>query len=160
MKTKKNSHWVTGLLGLALLLLPLAGHANADTTAPIVSQTIVKGSVDQTLSTLRKIVADNGMMVMGELHQGKVLKMTGLTVKSESVFLGNPNVGKKLFAIEPGAGVALPIRVNIFENSDSETVVAYVPPSKLLAGFNNPKLEKAAGMLDGKLAKLVGMLGQ
>ncbi len=158
MKTKKNPLLMTGLLSLVLLLLPLAGYASSNTSTTTVSQTIVKGSVEQTLDALHKLVADNGMMVMGELHQGKVLTMTGLKVKSESVFLGNPNVGKKLFTIEPGAGVALPVRVNIFENSEGKTVVAYIPPSQLLASFDNPMLEKAAGMLDEKLSGLVGML--
>jgi hypothetical protein len=33
-------------------------------------------------------MADNGMMVMGELHQGKVLACPDL-VESETVFVGN-----------------------------------------------------------------------
>jgi uncharacterized protein (DUF302 family) len=99
-------------------------------------------------------------MVMGELHQGKVLEMTGLKVKSESIFIGNPNVGKKLFEIEPGAGVVLPVRVNIYENAEGKTVVAYIPPSRNLAGFNNPMLDQAAAMLDENLAGMVGMLGK
>lgn len=63
-----------------------------------------KGSVDEVLANLKKMVADNGMMVMGELHQGKVLAMTGLKVESETVFVGNPTVGKEIFTEEPGAG--------------------------------------------------------
>ncbi len=141
----------------ALLALPVGSAQAADS---LVSRTVVKGTVEQTLGELSKMVADNGMMVMGELHQGKVLAMTGLKTESESIFVGNPAMGKKLFELEPGAGVVVPVRVNIYRNADGRTVVAYIPPSRLLAGFGNPKLDMAAGMLDTKLAAMVGMLGK
>ncbi len=139
--------------------LMLAGTASAGSEGPGV-QTVVKGSVDEALASLTKMVADNGMMVMGELHQGKVLKMTGLTVKSESVFVGNPTIGKKLFSANPGAGLAVPVRVNIYEDSKGQTVVSYVPLSQQLSGFNNPEIDKVAGMVDGKLAKMVNMMAK
>jgi hypothetical protein len=50
--------------------------------------------------------------------------------------------------------------VNIYRNADGKTVVAYVPPSRQLAGFENPMLDKAAAMLDEKLAGMVGMIGE
>lgn len=159
MKLKKNRAAFTGLLALVFALSSLAAAAPA-VAAGAVSRTVAKGSVEQVLGALKKMVADHGMMVMGELHQGKVLEMTGLKVDSESIFVGNPNVGKQLFEIEPGAGVALPVRVNIYRNADGRTVVAYVPPSRQLAGFENPMLDKAAAMLDEKLAGMVGMIGE
>jgi uncharacterized protein (DUF302 family) len=143
-----------------MFLLPGTVRAQDTPSQSLVVQAVVKGTVPETLSALRKIVSDNGMMVMGELHQGKVLEMTGLKVKSESIFVGNPAVGKKLFEIDPGAGVALPVRVNIYENAQGQTVVAYIPPSAQLAGFGNPMLDKAVAMLDGKLASLTSMLGK
>lgn len=58
------------------------GSAAEAATGPIV-QVKAKGSVSDVLAHLKKMVAANGMMVMGELHQGKVLKMTGLRVESK-----------------------------------------------------------------------------
>jgi uncharacterized protein (DUF302 family) len=142
------------------VLSSLTAGVSQAAAADTVVRTVATGSVDQVLGGLKKMVADHGMMVMGELHQGKVLEMTGLKVKSESIFIGNPNVGKKLFEIEPGAGVVLPVRVNIYENAEGKTVVAYIPPSRNLAGFNNPMLDQAAAMLDENLAGMVGMLGK
>ena len=160
MKLNRNRPAVSALLGAAFLLSSLAVSAAPTAAAGVVSQTVAEGSVDQVLGALKKMVADNGMMVMGELHQGKVLEMTGLKVQSESIFVGNPNVGKQLFEIEPGAGVVLPVRVNIFANAAGKTVVAYLPPSQQLAGFGNPMLDKAAAMLDEKLAGMVSMIGK
>lgn len=160
MNRKLHRNATTRLLALALILASLAAGASHAATGDGVVRTVAKGSVDQVLAGLKKMVADNGMMVMGELHQGKVLEMTGLKVQSESIFVGNPNIGKKLFEIEPGAGVVLPVRVNIYQGSDGNTVVAYIPPSRQLSGFENPMLDKAAAMLDQTLAGMVGMVGK
>ena len=140
-------------------LLALSGTAFAANRGPVV-QVKARGSVDQVLDNLKKAVASNGMMVMGELHQGKVLEMTGLRVKSETVFVGNPTVGKDVFAADPGAGVVLPVRINVFDDGHGNTIISYVPPSHVLGEFGNPKVTEIARMLDGKLQNLVGMLGQ
>ena len=160
MKLKNNRTAFTGLLALLFALSSLTVGVSQASAADAVVRTEAKGSVDQVLGGLKKMVADHGMMVMGELHQGKVLEMTGLKVKSESIFVGNPNMGKKLFEIEPGAGTVLPVRVNIYKNAEGKTVVAYIPPSQQLAGFNNPMLDKAAAMLDETLAGMIGMIGK
>lgn len=159
MIRKSNRTATVRLLVLTFALSTLTAGGSLAANGDAVVRTVAKGSVDQVLGGLKKMVADNGMMVMGELHQGKVLEMTGLKVKSESIFVGNPNIGKKLFEIEPGAGVVLPVRVNIYENAEGRTVVAYIPPSRQLAGFDNPMLDKAAAMLDETLAGMVGMVG-
>ncbi|HKK47118.1 MAG TPA: hypothetical protein VJ964_16440, partial [Balneolaceae bacterium] len=45
------------------------------------------GSVEQTVSNLKKMVSNNGMMVMGNLNQGQVLSMTGISVNSQTIFV-------------------------------------------------------------------------
>ncbi len=156
---KSNKTLLNSLLALALMVTamvaPSGSFAAEDT---LVSQTIVSGSVKDVVNTLSKMVAKNGMMVMGELHQGKVLEMTGLKIESESIFVGSPTMGKKLFSANPGVGQVVPVRINIFKNAAGKTVVSYIPPSKILADYNNPMLTKMAGMLDGNLAKMTGML--
>ncbi len=119
-----------------------------------------EGSVPQVLSKLQKMVADNGMMVMGELHQGKVLEMTGIKVQSESIFVGSPTVGKKLFTADPAAGLVVPIRINIYQDADGRTVVSYIPPSRLLGQFENPTIDQIAEELDASLKMMTGMLAR
>ncbi len=157
MKSKKTL--LNTLLAVALVTMavitPLSATAAENT---LVSQTVVSGSVKDVVSTLSKMVAKNGMMIMGELHQGKVLEMTGLKVESESIFVGSPTMGKKLFSANPGVGQVVPVRINIFKGADGKTVVSYIPPSKILSDYNDPMLTKMANMLDGNLAKMTGML--
>lgn len=153
---------VGGLIGVLTLagVAQNTGNAQSSGSAATDLSVAVKtsGSVDQTLAALKKMVADNGMMVMGELHQGKVLEMTGLKVKSETIFVGSPNVGKKLFSLEPGAGLVVPIRINIYADGHGQTYVRYIPPSQTLGGFDNPMVNEIAKMLDGKLHSMTGML--
>ncbi len=152
---------VAGAIVGALTVTTLAQDAGSGnrtrSTGPGVTVR-VRGNVDQTVAGLKKMVANNGMMVMGELHQGKVLEMTGLKVKSETIFVGNPNVGKQLFSQEPGAGLVLPIRINIYQDARGQTYVRYIPPSHELDGFGNPQVTQIAKMLDGKLQNLTAML--
>lgn len=153
----------TGIAILAIVFAGVFGLAGAASAAQPVGpgvQVIAKGSVDDTVDQLKKMVADGGMMVMGELHQGNVLSMTGLKVQSETIFVGSPTVGKKLFSAQPGAGIVVPVRINIYADAQGQTVVSYVPPSQQLSGFGDDAVDQIAKMLDENLAKMVGMLGK
>jgi len=147
----------TALLAGALLFAgaPLAAQSGG----PAIVQVQAPGSVQQVVAKLKKMVGQNGMMVMGTLDQGKVLSMTGLHVQTETLFVGNPQVGKKLFSADPGVGLVVPVRVNVYQNAEGRTVVSYLPPSVLLKDYGNPAIDKVAQMLDTKLHKMVTMLG-
>lgn len=154
-------HRMRGLSAVAAIALiaALPALASAQNAGSPIVQVKAKGSVEQVLGRIKKMVASNGMMVMGGLHQGRVIGMTGLSVKSETIFVGNPTVGKQLFGADPGVGIAVPVRINVFQDASGGTVVSYVPPSVLLKAFDNQKIDKVAAMLDGKLQKMFGMLG-
>jgi len=157
MKNKylSKTAWVVMMLSAGMLTsLPSVAQAGG-----LAVQVKATGSVSDVVAKLKDMVHKNGMMVMGELHQGKVMSMVGLTIESESIFVGNAKVGKKLFSANSGAGIAVPVRINIYKAANGSTMVAYVPPSRVLSVYHNTKMSKVAGMLDGKLKKMTGMLG-
>jgi uncharacterized protein (DUF302 family) len=119
-----------------------------------------KQSFDNTVDEAKKLVAKNGMMVLSTLDQGKILSMTGLSIKATSLFVGNPQVGNKLFSEDRGVGIAVPVRLNIYEGSDGKTYINYVKPSAQLSSFTNKKIQMIAQKLDGKLTMLTGMLAK
>lgn len=141
-------------------LLGFSGSALAAQPAGPGVQVVVNGSVEGAVSQLKKMVAGSGMMIMGELHQGKVLSMTGLKLQSETVFVGSPTIGKDLFSAEPGVGLVVPIRVNVYADAQGQTVVSYIPPSEQLSAFHDAKVDQIATMLDASFQKMVGMLGK
>ncbi len=154
-KQRSKITWVVLILSAGLLGgLPVVAQAD-DLTV----QVKASGSVSDVVDRLKGMVHKNGMMVMGELHQGRVMSMVGLSIESESIFVGNATVGKKLFGANPGAGIAVPVRINVYKAANGSTMVAYVPPSRVLSVYHNRKINKVASMLDGKLKKMTGMLG-
>ncbi|PIW70299.1 MAG: hypothetical protein COW08_02550 [Ignavibacteriales bacterium CG12_big_fil_rev_8_21_14_0_65_30_8] len=115
---------------------------------------------DDTVSDLRKLISKNGMMVLAEVNHGKILSMTGLEVNGIALFVGNPQIGKKLFTANRGTGLAVPIRVNIYEGTDGKTYVNYVKPSSQFASFESKEIGMIGKMLDKKLAMLTGMISK
>ncbi len=99
-------------------------------------------------------------MVMSTVDQGNMLKMTGLEMKGTLFLVGNPNVGKQVFEKDPAAGLYLPLRVYIYQGSDSKTYLSYDKPSVVLKPFNNASIDQTAGMLDQKLDMLTHMVAQ
>jgi uncharacterized protein (DUF302 family) len=135
----------------ALLSLSLAPGLKAQANGDLLVRVRAQGSVSQVAGRLKQAVSQNGLMVMGQLNQGKVLGMTGAKVESQSFFVGNPQLGKKLFAADEGVGVVVPVRVNVYRDGQGHTVISYLKPSGALKAYGSPALDKMAPMLDQKL---------
>ena len=117
-------------------------------------------SFDEVSKAVKSLVAKNGMMVMAEVDQGKMLSMTGLSLKATLFLVGNPTVGKQLFEQDRGVGIYIPLRVFVYADQSGKTHVSYDKPSTLLAQFQNEKIGMVAQMLDQKLEGLANMAAQ
>ncbi len=109
-----------------------------------------------TVDGIKKGVSDAGMMVLAEINHGKILSMTGLTLNAESIFIGNPNVGKDAFTDNKAVGLAIPIRLNVYEDK-GVTYINYFTPSSELGNFKGDKVKMIGQELDKKIAMLTGM---
>lgn len=114
---------------------------------------------DATVEGIKKGVADAGMMVLAEINHGKILSMTGLNISAESIFIGNPNVGKDAFTDNMAVGLAIPLRVNVYEEK-GVTYINYFTPSSELGYFKGDKVKMIGGELDKKIAMLTGMFAK
>lgn len=114
-------------------------------------------SFEDVSGAIKSLVAKNGMMVMAEVDQGKMLSMTGLTLKATLFIVGNPTVGKQLFEQDHGVGLYVPLRVFVYADASGKTFVSYDRPSAILAQFKNEKIGMVAQMLDQKLDGLASM---
>ena len=144
---------------LALALLAAVGTASAQ-GGPTFLHATSSASFDATVSSLKKAVASNGMMVLGNLNQKGALSTTGLSLAgAESFFIGNPVVGKKLFQMDAAAGAVIPLRVYVWVDANGKTEVGYFKPSDLFAGVS-AGLAKAGAMMDGVFAKILSQATQ
>jgi len=77
----------TGFIALVITMLLFSisqdvwATANDNITVKVVST----GTFDHTVDKVKTLVAKNGMMVMGEINQGKMLSMTGLKLNAVSL---------------------------------------------------------------------------
>ena len=117
-------------------------------------------SFQQTLDNLQKLVSKNGMMVMGDVNQGNIISMAGMTMKATSLLIGSPMVGKKLFGNDLGATVAAPFRVTVYEERSSKTIISYFKPSDLLSSFQGEQITMVGSDLDQKMDMLTRMAGK
>ncbi len=144
---------------LTLSMAPAyAGQAGAGGLSPVMVQSSL--SYQQTMDNLRKLVSKNGMMVMGEVNQGKIMSMAGMSMKATSLLIGNPMVGKKLFGENVGAAAAAPFRVTVFADETGKTTISYFKPSDLLASFGGKQTAMVASDLDMKMSMLTTMAGK
>ncbi|MGI8958308.1 MAG: DUF302 domain-containing protein [Bryobacteraceae bacterium] len=114
-------------------------------------------SFEQVSDSVKSLVAKNGMMVMADVDQGKMLSMTGLSVKATLFLIGNPNVGKQLFEQDRAVGLYVPLRLFVFTDAQGKTHIAYDKPSTELSQFSNDKVSMVGKMLDQKLEGLTSM---
>lgn len=149
----------TTLLAIAgIISVGFAPSHLAAQTAPVARVTMPSHkSFDQTVGQLKSSVGQGGMMIMAEVNQGKMLSMTGLSLKATLFLIGNPTVGKQILEQDHAAGLYVPLRVYVYEGSDGHTYLSYDRPSALLAQLNNAGVSKIAGMLDQKLEGLTQM---
>ena len=152
--------FATAALGALLGALSLNTAAAAGATHSFGGSRVVvesSKSFNDVAKSIEKLVATNGMMVMAEVNQGKMLSMTGLKLNARLFLIGNPNVGKQVFSEDHGAGLYIPLRIFVYDDKDGKTYVAYDRPSALLGQFNNEKVGMVGKMLDEKIEGLASM---
>jgi uncharacterized protein (DUF302 family) len=161
MKNKMLLHAfvLSALIGTGMLLPSFASAASNSFSGQRVTVTTSK-PFDQVVRAVQSLVAKNGMMVMAQVDQGKMLSMTGLSLQAKLFLIGNPVVGKTLFSQDHGVGLYVPLGIFVYSNNSGKTFISYDKPSSLLSQFNNPKISMAAGMLNQKLAGLAHMAAQ
>ena len=147
-------------LALAVSAVAVPAYASDGTTDARVTVASAK-SFDQVSDALKSLVAKNGMMVMAQVDQGKMLSMTGgLSLKATLFLVGNPTVGKQLFEQNHAVGLYIPLRISVYSDADGKTYVEYDKPSALLSQFKNEKIAMIAQMLDEKISGLATMAAQ
>jgi uncharacterized protein (DUF302 family) len=147
---------VLGVMGVSQSFAGTAGGAFSVERLTVPSAK----SYDQVTAAVKSLVAKNGMMVMAEVDQGKMLSMAGLSLKATLFLIGSPTVGKQLFEQNHAVGLYIPLRLFVYSDEHGKTHIEYDRPSTLLGQFQNEKVGMVAKMLDKKVGGLATMAAQ
>jgi len=102
-------------------------------------------SRESTSSFMRFLTVDHGAW----------LPRIGLNAKARMYTIGNPLIARTMLEHDIAAGLNVPVRLMIYEDSVSRiTRLAYDLPSSLMSGLQNEKVTAAAKKLDAKLIAL------
>lgn len=151
----------------AASMIAAAATGNADVSAATVLGTDqthewvvvdTAGEFDETVDGLKQMVADAGMMVLGELDEAGALKAAGLDLDgSYSVFIGNPSAGKTFFEQTAAIGTVVPVRIQVWAD-DGGTHVGYFDPAPMFAAVD-PALADSGVTMSDTLSMLLSGLG-
>ncbi|MBI5410830.1 MAG: DUF302 domain-containing protein [Nitrospirae bacterium] len=109
-----------------------------------------------TVQQLEAAVKANRLMVVGQMNHQNMLTMMNMKIKGSQTFeVFHPQYGKTLFENEPAAGIAIPLRLYVYERADGKTVVTYYKLSAAFAPFKHPEMDKLGKTLDGILEAIV-----
>lgn len=151
MKSARPARCGFWLLVLTLTVGPGVSHSGAADLERTVEK-IANSPFQQTVSQLEAAVKANRLMIVGQMNHQNMLTMMNMKIKgSQTIEVFHPQYGKTLFETDPAAGIAIPLRLYVYERADGKTVVTYYKPSAAFAPFKHPELDKLGKTLDGML---------
>ncbi len=104
---------------------------------------------------VRSFEGESGFIRFLGVDHGAWLSHIGLPARCKLYILGNPLIARTMLEHDLGAGLNVPVRMMIYEDSATgKTRLAYDLPSSLMARLRNQKVTAAAKRLDEKLAAL------
>lgn len=135
------------LLGF-VLLLTIGCMANA---AGLVTKPSAAG-VKETMDKLESIVKAKGLTVFLRVdHQANAAKVDLIMPAAQVLIFGNPKMGTSMMNADIRAGLDLPLRVLVYEDSEGKTWISYHNPQELKEDYqlaDSPAVAKAEQALD------------
>lgn len=117
--------------------------------------------VDQTTSEsnfadrIRAAEGSSGFILFLKVEHGPWLARVGIAGRATMYTIGNPLIARTMIRHNIEVGLAVPVRILIYEDAASKTGrIGYDLPSSLMARLKNEQITAAAKLLDDKLAAL------
>ncbi len=153
--TRRSTSAVVGALAVLLIVFVSAG-ANAG-SQDIVTQS-PKGSLENTVTKLKKAITANKLVIVKEVPFTQMLGMVGVKAEKMSGFeIFHPRYGKVLYANDKNAFLEAPLRI-LLRDKGGEVMIRYRKPSVIFAGYSG--LSDLGSQLDKVFAKIVGSVAK
>jgi uncharacterized protein (DUF302 family) len=112
-------------------------------------------SVQMTMDKLEAAVGKAGAGVAARVDHAAAAKSVDIDIAPNQVLIfGNPKIGSPIFAQNPAAGLDLPIRVVVYQDTAGDTIVAYHDPKDFAASVGLSPDMQSFQMMAGALNKL------
>jgi uncharacterized protein (DUF302 family) len=90
-------------------------------------------SAAETLQRLESLLTERGVMIFARIDFSGDAARAGLTMRPEQILIfGNPKAGTPLMQSVPAAGLDLPLKALVWEDSEGHTQIAYNDPQYII----------------------------
>ncbi|MEM6373942.1 MAG: DUF302 domain-containing protein [Pseudomonadota bacterium] len=148
------------ILVTAALIFGLAGAALAGDNGILRKKAAagVNDTVDQLVETMEAA----GLKIFARVDHGAGAASIGETIgASQLLIFGNPKVGTPAIKDDPVAGLFLPLKVLVYEDTTGQTMIAYEDPTEMLARLGGVSEDAPyLKVMTGALAKFTGAVSQ
>jgi uncharacterized protein (DUF302 family) len=112
------------------ILLPLAAAGPARADDMLAGDGLIKVrsayGVDETISRMRKDIADKGIMFFEAVDQQALAAKAGITLRPSTLLVfGNPPLGAQFLTANPYSGLDWPVRVLVLQDEAGVVWAAY-----------------------------------
>ena len=137
------------------LSAPFMSDAQAQTADPSSGVVRVKSaySVQETVTRIKKDVADKGIMWFSEVDQQQLAANAGIKLRPSTLLtFGNPPLGTLFIKANPVAGLDWPVRVLVLEDDNGQVWAAYTDFGYIarrhnISGADAESFAKASGVI-------------
>ncbi len=100
------------------------GSANSEGNGVVVVDSAYP--VDETITRVKKDIAEKGIVFFMDVDQGKLAAGAGIALRpSHLLIFGNPPLGIQFLTSNPVSGLDWPVRLLVFEDADGRVKMAY-----------------------------------
>ena len=90
-------------------------------------------SVAETMQRLESLLTERGVMIFARIDFSGDAARAGLALPAEQMLIfGNPKAGTPLMQTVPAAGLDLPLKALVWEDSEGHTQIAYNEPHYII----------------------------
>ena len=147
-------------LTLAVLITGLVVISPAGYTSGLVL-TRSSHSVGETLDRLETVLRNKGLRIFARIDHAAGARGVGVGLRSTQLLLfGNPKLGSQLFTSNQLAGIDLPMKALVWEDTQGRVWLAYNDPGYIAARHGIEDRPGVISKMSGALKKLTGKATQ
>jgi uncharacterized protein (DUF302 family) len=124
MYTRINKLFSATALGVALVASASAGAQTVGADGLIKVKSAY--NMQETISRIKKDIADKGILFFSEVDQAKLAAGAGIKLHPSTLLtFGNPPLGVQFMTSNPNSGLDWPVRLLVYQNEKGEVWTAY-----------------------------------